>query len=136
MRIRSALFDLDGVLADSRAAIARSMNHALVQVGLAPEPEARLHPLIGGCFPVGTFTDLERLRINREPVQITRKVEIFLIRQGDVLRADRDLGIQPPTRLNSNTSCNQNPFSDRYQKGMIFSSLFDELWETLHLTRF
>jgi phosphoglycolate phosphatase len=47
MRIRSALFDLDGVLADSRAAIARSMNHALVKVGLAPEAEARLHPLIG-----------------------------------------------------------------------------------------
>lgn len=47
MRIRFALFDLDGVLADSRAAIARSMNHALLQVGLAPEAETRLHPLIG-----------------------------------------------------------------------------------------
>jgi phosphoglycolate phosphatase len=41
------LFDLDGVLADSRVAIARSMNHALVAVGLTPAPEASLHPLIG-----------------------------------------------------------------------------------------
>jgi phosphoglycolate phosphatase len=46
-RIVGALFDLDGVLVDSRVAIARSMNHALAAWGLPPRPEAELHPLIG-----------------------------------------------------------------------------------------
>lgn len=41
------LFDLDGVLVDSRVPIARCMNHALACEGLAPEPEAALHRWIG-----------------------------------------------------------------------------------------
>ena len=46
-RFAAVLFDLDGVLVDSRDAIARSMNHALVAARLAAWPEERLHPLIG-----------------------------------------------------------------------------------------
>jgi phosphoglycolate phosphatase len=45
--LQAVLFDLDGVLVDSRVPIARSVNHALVRAGLAPRPEAELHPLIG-----------------------------------------------------------------------------------------
>lgn len=45
--LRWLLFDLDGVLVDSRKPIAASMNHALVREGLAPEPEDALHRWIG-----------------------------------------------------------------------------------------
>lgn len=41
------LFDLDGVLVDSRVAIARSMNHALATLGLESWPEETLYGLIG-----------------------------------------------------------------------------------------
>lgn len=44
---RAILFDLDGVLVDSRAAIARSINHALAACGLEPRPEPELHAFIG-----------------------------------------------------------------------------------------
>jgi len=47
MRFAGVLFDLDGVLVDSRVAISRSMNHALRACGLRAWPEERLHPLIG-----------------------------------------------------------------------------------------
>lgn len=47
MRFAGVLFDLDGVLVDSRVAISRSMNHALQTCGLEAWPEVRLHPLIG-----------------------------------------------------------------------------------------
>jgi len=45
--LSAVLFDLDGVLVDSRTAIARSLNHALVTLGRPARPEAELHPLIG-----------------------------------------------------------------------------------------
>lgn len=45
--IEYVVFDLDGVLVDSRAPIAECLNRALVDAGLAPEPEAALHPWIG-----------------------------------------------------------------------------------------
>lgn len=41
------LFDLDGVLVDSRHAISQCLNHALVELGLAPEPVEVLHGWIG-----------------------------------------------------------------------------------------
>lgn len=47
LHLTGVLFDLDGVLVDSRVAIARSMNHALEACGLDTWPEERLHPLIG-----------------------------------------------------------------------------------------
>jgi len=45
--IQAVLFDLDGVLVDSRAPIARSINHALTRHGLPSRPEESLHPWIG-----------------------------------------------------------------------------------------
>ncbi len=45
--LAGVLFDLDGVLVDSRVAIARSMNHALDACGLETWAEQRLHPFIG-----------------------------------------------------------------------------------------
>jgi phosphoglycolate phosphatase len=43
----AVLFDLDGVLVDSRAAISRCINHALDQYELATQPPASLHRFIG-----------------------------------------------------------------------------------------
>jgi phosphoglycolate phosphatase len=43
----TVIFDLDGVLVDSRAAIAGCMNHALTAIGRPTHPEADLHPYIG-----------------------------------------------------------------------------------------
>jgi phosphoglycolate phosphatase len=43
----AVLFDLDGVLVDSRAAIAHCINHALVSRGLPERPHAELHSFIG-----------------------------------------------------------------------------------------
>jgi phosphoglycolate phosphatase len=45
------LFDLDGVLADSRAPIAGCINHALAEHGYAPRPPAELHASIGALLP-------------------------------------------------------------------------------------
>ncbi|MDJ0864811.1 MAG: HAD hydrolase-like protein [Myxococcota bacterium] len=41
------LFDLDGVLVDSRGPIARSLNFALERLGLPARPEVELHRFIG-----------------------------------------------------------------------------------------
>jgi phosphoglycolate phosphatase len=51
------LFDLDGVLADSRAAIAGCMNHALATGGHAVHPEDALHRYIGPPLPLA-FAEL------------------------------------------------------------------------------
>jgi len=53
----AVLFDLDGVLVDSRDAIARSINHALAAHGVPPRPETELHVLIGAPLPEA-FEDL------------------------------------------------------------------------------
>jgi phosphoglycolate phosphatase len=45
--VGATLFDLDGLLVDSRAAIAGSMNHALAALGLAPRAAEELHVYIG-----------------------------------------------------------------------------------------
>lgn len=57
--IRPVLFDLDGVIVDSRDAIARSINHALEGHGIAPRPEADLYPVIGAPLH-DVFADLLR----------------------------------------------------------------------------
>lgn len=41
------LFDLDGVLVDSRTPFARCVNHALEQHGVAPRPDHELHRYLG-----------------------------------------------------------------------------------------
>lgn len=43
----AVLFDLDGVLVDSRAAFANSLNHALVRHGLPARPPEDLHRYLG-----------------------------------------------------------------------------------------
>ncbi len=55
----AVLFDLDGVLADSRVAISRSINYALKVHGLGERAEASLHRFIGP--PLGlSFAELTR----------------------------------------------------------------------------
>jgi phosphoglycolate phosphatase len=51
------LFDLDGVLADSRAPIAGCINHALAAHGYAERPAAELHASIGALLPA-VFAEL------------------------------------------------------------------------------
>src|SRR5919204_4332471 len=53
----AVLFDLDGVLVDSRAAISGAMNHALVANGSPPRPAAELHRFIGPPLALG-FAEL------------------------------------------------------------------------------
>ncbi len=43
----AVLFDLDGVLVDSRVPFARGVNHALTSHGLAARPEHELHQYLG-----------------------------------------------------------------------------------------
>ncbi len=47
MNATTVIFDLDGVLVDSRAAIAGCINHALTALGRPTRPEVDLHPYIG-----------------------------------------------------------------------------------------
>jgi phosphoglycolate phosphatase len=53
----AVLFDLDGVLVDSRAAISGCINHALAMHGLAERAEATLHRFIGPPLAVA-FAEL------------------------------------------------------------------------------
>jgi phosphoglycolate phosphatase len=53
----AVLFDLDGVLVDSRAAISGAMNHALAANGFALRAEAELYRFIGPPLAVG-FAEL------------------------------------------------------------------------------
>ncbi len=57
MTADAVLFDLDGVLADSRRPIIDCINAALVAVGLPPRPEAEVERTIGPPAPVG-FSEL------------------------------------------------------------------------------
>src|ERR1700733_5415615 len=43
----AVLFDLDGVLVDSRVPFGRGVNHALTSHGLAARPERELHRYLG-----------------------------------------------------------------------------------------
>jgi phosphoglycolate phosphatase len=55
--MNAVLFDLDGVLVDSRAAISGAMNHALVANGFPQRPEAELYRFIGPPLALG-FAEL------------------------------------------------------------------------------
>jgi len=61
------LFDLDGVLADSRAAIAGCVNHALAAGGHAVRPEAELHRYVGPPLPLA-FAELIGAPVDSEAV--------------------------------------------------------------------
>ncbi len=58
--IHTLLFDLDGVLVDSRVAIARSMNFALERCGVPLFEEAELHGYIGPPLREAFLALLER----------------------------------------------------------------------------
>jgi phosphoglycolate phosphatase len=53
----AVLFDLDGVLVDSRAPITGSINHALIANGLSPRPAESLEEFIGPPL-IGSFAEL------------------------------------------------------------------------------
>jgi phosphoglycolate phosphatase len=55
--VSAVLFDLDGVLVDSRVAIGASMNHALVSLGHERREESELHRYIGPPL-YGAFSEL------------------------------------------------------------------------------
>lgn len=61
------LFDLDGVLTDSRAAIAGSVNHALRKNGFSERPEPRLHRFIGPPLAMA-FAELTRQPVDSATV--------------------------------------------------------------------
>ncbi len=61
------LFDLDGVLVDSRAAIGASMNHALVSLGHPAREEAELHRYIGPPL-YGAFSELSGKPVESDEV--------------------------------------------------------------------
>jgi phosphoglycolate phosphatase len=63
----AVLFDLDGVLVDSRAAISGAMNHALVTNGFPPRPAAELHRFIGPPLALG-FAELTGHPVQSEAV--------------------------------------------------------------------
>jgi phosphoglycolate phosphatase len=55
--VTAVIFDLDGVLVDSRTAISGAMNHALVANGFPARPLAELHRFIGPPLALG-FAEL------------------------------------------------------------------------------
>jgi phosphoglycolate phosphatase len=63
----SVLFDLDGVIADSRVAISTSLNHALAAGGHPARPAAELHGYIGPAL-ADAFAELLSLPRASEPV--------------------------------------------------------------------
>ncbi len=73
-RSEVVLFDLDGVLADSRGPIARHMNAALSARGHDPVPEERLHQYIGPSLSFG-FSDL--LGLDPDDPEIVELIEAY-----------------------------------------------------------
>jgi phosphoglycolate phosphatase len=55
--VTAVIFDLDGVLVDSRVAISGAMNHALAAIGFPPRPAAELYRFIGPPLAIG-FAEL------------------------------------------------------------------------------
>lgn len=74
------LFDMDGVLVDSRDAISRSINHALVAHGVPPRPEAELHALIGAPLPA-VFANL-LAAAGRDPALASSCLDAYRDRYG------------------------------------------------------
>jgi phosphoglycolate phosphatase len=83
------LFDLDGVLVDSRIPIARSINHALECAGLAAHPESDLHPRIGDPLH-GLFVELLRAQ-NADPARAAECIERYRERYRDLSLAEARL---------------------------------------------
>jgi phosphoglycolate phosphatase len=67
------LFDLDGTLTDSRAGIARCIQHALVELGVVCPPEQRLTEFVGPALATafGSLLDTD------EPARIDEAIAAF-----------------------------------------------------------
>jgi phosphoglycolate phosphatase len=65
--VTAVIFDLDGVLVDSRAAIAGAMNHALEANGFPARAAAELHRFIGPPLALG-FAELTGLPLHADAV--------------------------------------------------------------------
>ena len=77
----TVIFDLDGVLVDSRAAIAGCMNHALTVIGRPTHPEADLHSYIGP--PIShSFGDL--LGVEPEDPEVVAMIDAYRERYATV----------------------------------------------------
>ena len=76
-QVECIVFDLDGVLVDSRTPIARCLNLALGDLGLAAEPEAQLHGWIGHSLHE-VFTALLGDR-GAPPSRVERAVERYRV---------------------------------------------------------
>ncbi len=84
-RSEVVLFDLDGVLADSRFAITSCMNHALAALGREPVPVQRLYPLIGPSLSFG-FADL--LGVDPDAPEVAALIEAYRTRYAEVSLRD------------------------------------------------
>jgi phosphoglycolate phosphatase len=81
----TVIFDLDGVLVDSRAAIAGCMNHALTAIGRPTHPEADLHAYIGP--PIShSFGDL--LGLDPEHAEVGAMIDAYRERYATVSLTD------------------------------------------------
>lgn len=89
--LRAVLFDLDGVLVDSRTAVARSLNHGLRALGLAERREAELHRFIGPPLREA-FEELLR-EAGADPARADEGVALYRERYGEAcVRETRVMG--------------------------------------------
>ena len=79
------LFDLDGVIADSRRAITACMNAALVAAGVEPWPEAELHRFIG---PSLSFGFAEILGVGEDDPAVAAAIDDYRARYSSVFVRD------------------------------------------------
>jgi phosphoglycolate phosphatase len=83
------LFDLDGVLVDSRRPIARSINFALERHGLKPSPQARLYRFIGAPLR-DVFVEL--LQAREAPASLAEScIEAYRVRYRDLSQSETQL---------------------------------------------
>lgn len=87
--MQAVLFDMDGVLVDSRDAIARSINHALVAHDIEARPEGELHALIGAPLR-GVFDKYLHLD-GRDPALSTNCIAVYRERYREASLAETTL---------------------------------------------
>ena len=83
--VEVVLFDLDGVLADSRHAITTCMNAALVAAGVPPWPEAELYRFVGPSLSHG-FSEI--LGVDPDDAAVAACIHDYRARYGEVFVRD------------------------------------------------
>jgi phosphoglycolate phosphatase len=71
--MNTVIFDLDGTITDPADGITRSINHALIALGYAPQPESDLKKYIGPHLNI-TFSELMQ---TTDAVTLARAVELY-----------------------------------------------------------